>query len=112
MMSELRYEKIEIAKVILLNTKNVIIRIIDISLGSVNFACIEPKEVLSEAIKIKAPKIILIHNHPSGDPTPSKDDYRITDRIYECANMMGVELLDHIVIGDGIYKSILNKEKG
>lgn len=110
MMSELRYEKREIAKIIILNTKNIILRIINISLGSTNFACIEPKEVLTEAIKIQAPKIILIHNHPSGDPTPSKDDYRITDRIYECANMMGIELLDHIIIGDGIYKSILNKE--
>ncbi len=111
MMSELRYEKKEIAKVIILNTKNIILRIINISLGSTNFACIEPKEVLTEAIKIQASKIILIHNHPSGDPTPSKEDFRITDRIYECANLMGIELLDHIIIGDGKYKSILNIKK-
>lgn len=65
MMSEMRYEKREIAKVIILNNKNIILRIITISLGSTNFACIEPKEVLTEAIKIQAPKIILVHNHPS-----------------------------------------------
>lgn len=64
-MSELRYEKREIAKVIILNNKNIIQRIINISLGGTNFACIEPKEVLTEAIKIQAPKIILVHNHPS-----------------------------------------------
>ena len=81
-MSELRYEKREIAKVIILNNKNIILRIVNISLGGSNFACIEPKDVLAEAIKMQAPKIILIHNHPSGDPKPSKSDYKVTDRIY------------------------------
>ena len=52
-----------------------------------------------------------LHNHPSGDPTPSKDDYRVTDRIYECTDVMGIELLDHIVIGDGTFKSILLERK-
>ena len=56
---------------------------------------------------MQAPKIILIHNHPSGDPTPSKGDYRVTDRIYESASLMGIELIDHVVIGDGIYESVL-----
>ena len=106
-MSELRYEKREIAKVIILNNKNIVLRIANISLGGSNFACIEPKDVLAEAIKMQAPKIILIHNHPSGDPTPSKGDYRVTDRIYESASLMGIELLDHVVIGDGIYESVL-----
>ena len=105
-MSELRYEKREIAKVIILNNKNIILRIVNISLGGSNFACIEPKDVLAEAIKMQAPKIILIHNHPSGDPKPSKSDYKVTDRIYECADLMGIELLDHVVIGDGIYESV------
>lgn len=111
LMSELRYEKREIAKVILLNSKNIIMRIIDISYGGTNFASLAPKEILSEAIKIQSPKIIIVHNHPSGDPTPSKEDFRITDRIYECADIMGIELLDHIVIGDGTYESILLERK-
>ena len=91
-MSELRYEKREIAKVIILNNKNIVLRIVNISLGGSNFACIEPKDVLAEAIKMQAPKIILIHNHPSGDPKPSKSDYKVTDRIYECADLLGFEL--------------------
>ncbi len=70
-MEELRYEKREYAKVIILNNKNEIMKILDISLGGANFAIIAPKDVLQEAIKMGAPKIILVHNHPSGDPTPS-----------------------------------------
>ena len=65
LMPELRYEKREIAKVIILNSKNIVIRIINVSFGGTNFASIAPKEVLAEAVKIGAPKIILVHNHPS-----------------------------------------------
>lgn len=112
LMPELKYEKRELAKVIILNTKNVILRIINISLGGSNFACIEPKDVLVDAIKMQAPKIILVHNHPSGDATPSKSDYRVTDRIYDSAQLLGIELLDHIVLGDGEYESLLKKKWG
>lgn len=108
-MQELRYEKREIMKLVILNTKNIIQKIINISLGATNNVTVEPKEILLEAIKCQANKIILVHNHPSGDPTPSKDDYRFTDRIYECADIMGIQLLDHIVIGDGKYDSIFRK---
>ena len=111
LMPSLRYEKREIAKILILNSKNIVLRIIDISFGGTNFASISPKEVLSEAIKMQAPKIILVHNHPSGNSKPSKEDFRITDRIYECADLMGIELLDHIVIGDGTYESILLERK-
>lgn len=107
LIPELRYEKREIAKVLILNSKNIIMRTIDISLGGSNFAYIEPKDVLAEAIKMQAPKIILVHNHPSGNSTPSKGDYKVTDRIYEAAALMGIQLLDHIIIGDGTYKSLL-----
>lgn len=111
LMPELRYEKKEIVKVIILNSKNIILRIINVATGGTNFASMAPKEIIAEAVKIGAPKIILVHNHPSGDPTPSKDDYRVTDRIYECTDVMGIELLDHIVIGDGTFKSILLERK-
>ena len=110
LMPEMRYEKREIAKVILLNSKNIVQKIINISLGGANFACLEPKDVLSEAIKIGAPKIILVHNHPSGDSTPSKSDFALTERLYESAQIIGIDLLDHIVIGDGTYESILRKD--
>lgn len=107
LMQELRYEKREKVKLLILNSKNSILRIIDISYGSSNFAVIEPKDVLMEAVKSEAPRIILVHNHPSGDPTPSTADIKVTKRIKEAANLLGIELLDHIVIGDGIYKSII-----
>lgn len=110
LIPELRYEKREIVKLILLNAKNIVLKIINISFGGTNFACIEPKEILVEAIKIQAPKMILVHNHPSGDSTPSKEDYRVTDRIYESASIIGIELLDHIVIGNGTYESIMKNK--
>lgn len=111
LMEELRYEKREIAKVIILNNQNIIMQIVDISTGGTNYAILEPKHVLVDAIKMQAPKIILVHNHPSGDPTPSKNDFRATDRIYEAAEIMGIELLDHIIIGDGKFESVFCKQK-
>ena len=109
LMDEMRYEKREIVKLVLLNTKNVIIKVLDISYGGTSSANLEPKDVLIEAIKIGAPKIILAHNHPSGDSEPSFADYEITKRIEKASKIMGIELLDHIVIGDGNYVSIFLK---
>jgi len=111
LMNELKYEKREVVKVILLNGKNIVLKIKDISYGGTNFAMIEPREILAEAIKLQAPKIIMVHNHPSGDVTPSKADFNITDRIYEAAGILGIELLDHIIIGDNKYESILGLMK-
>lgn len=110
LMPELRYEKREIVKVLILNSKNVVLRTINISLGGANFAYIEPKDALSEAVKMQAPKIILVHNHPSGDCKPSKGDYNVTDRMYEASTLMGIQLLDHVIIGDGTYESLLLKD--
>ena len=108
-MDELRYEKREIVKLVLLNTKNIIMKILDISFGGTSSAFIEPKDILVEAIKIGAPKIIIIHNHPSGDSEPSLADFEITKRIEKASKIVGIELLDHIVIGDGNYVSIFSK---
>ena len=105
-MSEMRYEKREIVKLIILNTKNKVMKISNISTGSTNYAVVELKDILSEPLKIGANKIILLHNHPSGNPKPSIEDINITNKLNECAKLMGIELLDHIVIGDGIYESI------
>ncbi len=110
LMPEMRYEKREIAKVLLLNSKNIVLKIIDISLGGANFACIEPKDVLSEALRMQVPKIILVHNHPSGDARPSKSDFTLTERLYEASELIGIDMLDHIVIGDGTYESIFRKD--
>ena len=110
-ISQMSNEKREIAKVILLNTKNVIMKILDLSIGGTNYAVLEPKIVLEEAVKMQAPKIILVHNHPSGDPTPSEQDYQATDRIFEAASIMGIDLIDHVIIGKNRYESIMFQKK-
>ena len=108
-MDELKHEKREIVKLVLLNIKNIVIKIINISYGGTSSAQVCPKDILAEALKIGAPKIVLVHNHPSGDPEPSFADFEITERI-ECASkIMGIQLVDHIVIGDGKYESIFLK---
>ena len=111
LMDELRYETREILKVLILNTKNVVQKIIDIAAGGAFSINIEPKDVLKDAIKMGMPRIIIVHNHPSGDPTPSSSDIEITNRIETAAKLFGIQLLDHIVIGDGTYESINSKHK-
>ncbi len=110
-MEELKYEKREIAKLIILNSKNIVQKIVDISTGSTSYAVLEPKDILVEAVKVGAPKIILVHNHPSGDPTPSQQDYQVTDRIYDAADVMGIRLIDHVVIGDNKFESLFSNRK-
>ena len=105
-MNELKNEKREIVKVLILNTKNIVLKILDISYGSTNLAIIEPREILVEPIKMGAPRIILVHNHPSGDPTPSKSDIIVTEKLIQASKLMGIEILDHIVIGYNKYESI------
>ena len=103
---EMKFQKREIVKALILNSKNVIIKIVDVCFGGTNSAILKPKDVLQEAIKIGAPKIILVHNHPSGDPTPSKSDFEFTEKMVQASSIMGIELLDHIVIGDYGFTSI------
>lgn len=110
-VEELKYEKREILKVLILNTKNVVQKIIDIAMGGTFSINIEPKDILIEAIKMEMPKIIIVHNHPSGDATPSTSDIEITKRIKMSADLLGIQLLDHIVIGEGTYQSIFSKHK-
>ena len=90
----------------MLNNKNVIIKILDICLGTDNSAILKPKDILIEAIKMGIPKIILIHNHPSGDPTPSSSDIKFTKSLIEASSVLGVELIDHIIIGNSKFESI------
>ena len=113
-MQEFRCEKQEKLKMILLNTKNELVKNIEIKTGSINEIQVRPAEILKEVIKEEVNKFILIHNHPSGDSTPSKADFDFTKRIEECSNLLKLNFLDHIVIGKDNYKSIkslINKEK-
>ena len=109
-MEDLRHANQEQMKLLLLNTKSRLIGETDISKGTVNSAVISPRELFVEALQKNAVSIVLLHNHPSGDPTPSKEDVLITRRIQEAGRLIGVELLDHIVIGDNCYVSL--REKG
>jgi len=106
LMEELKFKKREYFKIIMLNTKNVIITIENISIGSLNSSIVHPREVFKEAIKRSSASIILVHNHPSGDPTPSKEDISITNRLIECGEIIGIKVLDHIVIGYNKYTSL------
>lgn len=110
-MEELRFEKREYVKLFLLNNKNEIIKNLDVAKGGTNFANVNMKEIISEALKIEAPKMILIHNHPTGDPTPSALDIKFTDKLYNAAKVFDIELLDHIVIGDKNFKSVFVETK-
>ncbi len=109
LMSELKNKKREIAKIVVLNNRNEILKIKNIAYGGSNFANLSIKDILVEPIKMKAPKIILVHNHPSGDSTPSKQDIEFTKSVYKNARMFDIELLDHLVIGNMNYKSIFSE---
>lgn len=94
---------------ICMNTKNKIIGVFEISHGTVNSSLVTPREVFQKALLANAVSIILMHNHPSGDCTPSRQDIEITKRLTEAGNVVGVEVLDHIIVGDR-FTSL--KEKG
>jgi DNA repair protein RadC len=96
--------------VLCLNTKNRVIHSESVSKGSLNASIVHPREVFVSAIKVRAASVIVVHNHPSGNPEPSAEDISITSRLKECGKIIGIELLDHIIIGDGTFVSL--KEKG
>ncbi len=110
LMSELRYLKQEIFKIILLDTKSQIIAAPVISKGGLSSSIVHPREVFKEAIRRSSAAIILAHNHPSGIPEPSEDDIKITRRLIKSGEIIGIEVLDHIVIGDGKFLSLKEKE--
>ena len=96
----------EIFAVMLLNTKNHVVGINVVSIGSLTASVVHPREVFKSAILANAASIILTHNHPSGDPAPSKEDISITSRLVQAGRLMDIPVLDHIIIGDGTDRSI------
>ena len=109
LIEEMRFEKQEILKIAMLNNKNKLLKIKDIAKGGGNFVTATMKSILNEAVKIEAAKIILIHNHPAGDPTPSTQDIEFTKNVEQASKLLGIQLLDHIVIGNGNYVSIFSQ---
>ncbi len=104
-MPELRDEKKEHFKALYLDVKNRILRQKTIFVGTLDGASVHPREVFREAVSLACANIIIAHNHPSGDPTPSSDDKAVTLRFVEAGKVVGIEILDHIVVGDGRWVS-------
>lgn len=86
---------------LILSTKNRLLRMVEVSVGSLNASIVHPRELFKEAVRMSAASIVVVHNHPSGDPTPSGADLQLTRRLAKAGEVLGIELLDHIVIGDG-----------
>lgn len=109
-MNKMMHLKQEILKVLLLNKKNMIIGERDVFIGGLDSSIVCPREIFNVAIKNSAASIIICHNHPSGNPNPSNEDINVTKRIMESGKIVGIELLDHLIIGYNEYISM--KEKG
>ena len=108
-MEDMRHRKKEALKLLLLNMKTKLIGESELSLGTINTTLVSPREVFAEALHRNAAAVILLHNHPSGDPTPSREDVLATRRVIDAGKIIGIELLDHIIIGDNCFISLRDK---
>ena len=93
----------------MLDTKSRLIRIRLVTIGTVDIAVVHPREVFKPAILESAASVILLHNHPSGDPTPSREDIRLTRQLVEAARLLDLRIHDHVIVGDGTYVSLAEK---
>ena len=109
-MVDVKYLEVEQVRAIYLGTKNGILGTRIISQGTINSAIISPREIFSVAVKLMAASVILIHNHPSGDPTPSHEDIELTKKVLEAGKVLDITLLDHVIIAESGYVSL--KERG
>jgi DNA repair protein RadC len=109
-MNDMRFLSQEHFVCLYLNTKNQVLHKQTIFIGSLNASIVHPREVFREALKRSAASIICLHNHPSGDPAPSREDIEVTKRLVECGKMIGIDVLDHLIIGENKFVSL--KEKG
>ncbi len=110
LMPELQFEKQEKLFAVFLGTKNYLIKRKLVSVGGIDVNVFKPKEILYMAVRENSSAMIIVHNHPSGDPEPSEDDIKITKKLAEAGEVIGIPLQDHIIIGDGRYISM--KERG
>ncbi len=110
LMLEMSLLEQEHLRAVLLDTKNYIIRVAQIYVGSLNAASVRVGEVFREAIRSNSASVVIVHNHPSGDPTPSPDDARVTEQMVSAGKLLDIEVLDHLVIGRNRFVSM--KERG
>ena len=108
-MERLRHEEQELLICMMFDTRNHLLGDAEISRGTVNEALISPRELFLQALAFHAVHIILVHNHPSGNPEPSQEDIIVTQRVRGAGELIGISLLDHIVIGDHCYISMLEQ---
>ena len=99
-------EKQEALVCFFLDTKNQVLEQKKIFKGTLNSATVHPREIFKEALRLSTARIIVVHNHPSGDTTPSENDLSLTKRLEECGHLLGIELLDHIIVGNSSYLSM------
>ncbi|HOK62532.1 MAG TPA: DNA repair protein RadC [Soehngenia sp.] len=109
LIEEMKFLTKEHFNIVLLDTKNQVISIENISIGSLNSSIVHPREVFKEAIKKSSNSIILAHNHPSGDVTPSDEDITITHRLIKSGDIIGIKVIDHIIVGNENYLSMKEK---
>ncbi len=102
----LKGKKKEHFQVLLLDTRSQLIKISEISVGSLDTSIVHPREVFKEALSASAASVIFVHNHPSGDPSPSEDDIKLTERLARAGEVMGIDVLDHVIIGNKEYVSL------
>lgn len=105
-MEDMRYLKKESFRILLLNTKKEVMSVEYISTGNINSSIVDPREVFSPAVRKSAGSIVLVHNHPSGNPEPSDADIKVTERLQEAGSLLDINVVDHIIIGDGTYTSL------
>jgi DNA repair protein RadC len=102
----------EYLRVIVLNTRNQVLEIVEVYHGSVNSSQVRIAEILKPAVERMAPAMIIVHNHPSGDPSPSSEDISLTRSLVEAGKLMDISILDHLIIGKGSYTSLKEKKLG
>ena len=110
LQAEMSFLEQEELRLVLLNTKNQVLAISQLYKGSVSTSLIRVSELFREAVRENCPALVVVHNHPSGDPTPSPEDIKITEQIVKAGKLLDIEVLDHLIIGHQRYVSL--KEKG
>ena len=112
LMAEMSLLEQEHLRVLLLNTKNQVLGMPEVYRGSVNTTMVRESELLREAVRQNCPALVVVHNHPSGDPTPSPDDIAMTRKLVEAGDLLDIDVLDHIIIGEGRFVSMKERHLG
>jgi DNA repair protein RadC len=112
LMLEMSHLEQEQLRVVLLNTKNYVLKIETVYIGSINSSAVRIGEVFKNALKVNAAALIVVHNHPSGDPTPSPEDVAVTRQLVEAGKLLDVDVLDHLIIGQGRWVSLRERRLG